>query len=898
MNGYEEANDSTMALGSAWGRRAGALTEIFMKKFACATQLPGRLFARAGRALIGGADASAAGIGAFDRCEPREMMTVNVVTPVNDFLVFQGSSPTVIRVDDRFNDPDVNGQVVRYDTVLGDIFVELFQQQTPISAANFLRYVDASRYSDTIFHRSFPGFIIQGGGFQFPGFGSIESFGQIQNEPVLSNIRGTIAMAKRGGDPNSATSQWFFNLADNASNLDNQNGGFTVFGEVLGNGMSVVDAIAALPLEDLGEPFNEIPLRNFTGGTPTIDNVILIRSITRASELIFSATSTNSALVTPTFVTEDGQQRLQLAYGAGTGDSTITIRAEARDGTFTTQSVTIRVVDQALASPTVGEVRVNPAFVDGPGPGSNITLTALNVRDNDGTVSLIEYYRDNGDGAFNADTDTLLGSATNANNQYSLSVPTVANANTARYFARARDNDFLFSLAATVTNTQNTAPTVGSLTFSMSTIIRPESISIIAGNVSDTSGSIQRVEFWRDINGNGVFDSATDQIIGPATFRSGTYRATVATNLFPAGAIPILAVAFDAQGLTGVRSATLTVTNLVPTFEGIQGGTNVAVRGQSFQLRVLRAQDRDGVLQGAEYFRDVNNNGVIDAGVDILLGRGENIANNYEATLNSSQFELGNNRILVGVVDDDGVRSAVQSITIRVNRAPSIASISLLASQVVTNGVVNITANNANDPDGTIASVEFFWDRDNNQRLDTTLFDTRLGNGIKSGNNWRYFFNASILYDNFANRLFAQSIDNLGVRSPAVPVIVTIVRPGQPEAASENPYIPSNFRMPDGTLVTDVPLPRGVDGAVRRVSAAFEVITPLPALAGSSQSPTQGLDGLMTSRSGEGRGGLDSSTTNVSQRSLLAQGQTRTQNEQLTLIPQWARNKAWMPWLR
>ena len=87
-------------------------------------------------------------------------------------------------------------------------------------------------YANSIFHRSVANFVIQGGGFRITSptnIDSIPSDPPVVNEYKVSNTRGTIAMAKLGGDPNSATNQWFFNLRDeNATNLDFQNGGFTV----------------------------------------------------------------------------------------------------------------------------------------------------------------------------------------------------------------------------------------------------------------------------------------------------------------------------------------------------------------------------------------------------------------------------------------------------------------------------------------------------------------------------------------------------------------------------------------------------------------------------------------------------------------------------------------------
>src|SRR5690606_16543663 len=142
-----------------------------------------------------------------------------------------------------------NATTVQIQTVLGDIEVNLFDKQTPKTVENFLAYVESGAYSDSIIHRSVPDFIVQGGGFEFneawPPI-AIPQSPTVVNEPVFSNVRGTIAMAKLGNNPNSATNQWFINLKNNSGNLDNQNGGFTVFGQVTGNGMAIIDAIAAL----------------------------------------------------------------------------------------------------------------------------------------------------------------------------------------------------------------------------------------------------------------------------------------------------------------------------------------------------------------------------------------------------------------------------------------------------------------------------------------------------------------------------------------------------------------------------------------------------------------------------------------------------------------------------
>ena len=154
--------------------------------------------------------------------------------------------------------------VVRLQTVLGVVDIALLDNEAPRTVANFLSYLNRGAYNSSFIHRSVPGFIIQGGGYLWDepiGVKQITAGAPVANEFSVSrsNLRGTIAMAKLGGNPDSATSEWFINLADNSANLDNQNGGFTVFGRVTGNGMAVVDAIATLTTRSAGT-FTDLPL--------------------------------------------------------------------------------------------------------------------------------------------------------------------------------------------------------------------------------------------------------------------------------------------------------------------------------------------------------------------------------------------------------------------------------------------------------------------------------------------------------------------------------------------------------------------------------------------------------------------------------------------------------------
>ncbi|HEX3817918.1 MAG TPA: peptidylprolyl isomerase [Chthoniobacterales bacterium] len=277
--------------------------------------------------------------------------------------LYSAARADVVDLSKYFTDPDTTE--VRLTTPLGNIDLDLYDNATPITVANFLKYVDNGRYeikdptngqpAPIFFHRSVPGFVIQTGGFLATVNPTNPSVAQptqvmeypaIKNEPGISNTRGTVAMAKLGTDPNSATSQFFINLADNSANLDNQDGGFTVFARVAGDGMSVADAIAALPTFNFGGAFTDLPLRSYTSGAPTTANLVTspvtripLNSAGIAAALTFTATSSHPAAAA---VAISADHLLITPKAVGTAD--ITVTATDIDGGTVSQTFSVNVI--------------------------------------------------------------------------------------------------------------------------------------------------------------------------------------------------------------------------------------------------------------------------------------------------------------------------------------------------------------------------------------------------------------------------------------------------------------------------------------------------------------------------------------------------------------------------
>lgn len=247
----------------------------------------------------------------------------------------------------KFADPD-SVSARRVTTTMGVMDIILYSEATPATVKNFLNYAESGKYDSSFFHRSVANFVIQGGGYGTDGtsYSKVITAAAVKNEPGVSNQAGTVAMAKLGGNPDSATSQWFVNVADNSANLDFQNGGFTVFGRVTAPGLAVARAINDLPVGDYsfpvgagGERLEDVPV-NATNPpiTPDPTTLVKILSVAPVAPLRYIVASSNEAVATA--VIEGGSVRVN---GTGAGSATITVKAIDLDGEEISRGFNVQV---------------------------------------------------------------------------------------------------------------------------------------------------------------------------------------------------------------------------------------------------------------------------------------------------------------------------------------------------------------------------------------------------------------------------------------------------------------------------------------------------------------------------------------------------------------------------
>lgn len=336
--------------------------------------------------------------------------TPSVVTPIPSVTYAPGLQ-LALPLQDRFADAD-SEVAVRLRTTLGDLDLLLYPELTPESVQNFLHYVNRGTYNGVAFHRSVPGFILQTGSYvpvQAPDFFVLNQPSRTppRNEPGISNLRGTVAWAKLPGSPDSATLDFFVNLSDNSLNLDNQNEGFSAFGRVAGNGMTVADAIAALPigvyrnfntgtgttasldkrvqLFELSngqyqflrrEALETVPM-NSTGSAPVdmdVERTVRIQQAEQIPVFRYSITAnSNSSVVTAAISgTSLVLQTLQE------GSSQITVQAADLDGNVSSQTFTA-TVERNFRAPVITRQPVSVTVTEGAGARLTVQATGSGI---------------------------------------------------------------------------------------------------------------------------------------------------------------------------------------------------------------------------------------------------------------------------------------------------------------------------------------------------------------------------------------------------------------------------------------------------------------------------------------------------------------------------------------
>ncbi len=281
------------------------------------------------------------------------------------------------------------GTIVRVSTSLGDYSIELLDDVAPITVQNFLNYVARNDYNGTFLHRVVDGFVAQGGAYRFRAFNDLEviqSDAPIQNEFSVSNTRGTVAMAKLLGAPDSATNQWFVNIADNSANLDENTGGFTVFGQVLGEGMAIIDAIDDLPWFSPGSLVPNAPF--FTDVYTPLGFVLINVEVTERFSSAPHVFESNSGLLITSVDVDNGAELISMNFNQLPAGDDVVFKANLESVITRRDSfdgiASYSTADQRLHIPTL-EVNLN-------GSVSLVTNVVLLLSDQEASLFTLESY--------------------------------------------------------------------------------------------------------------------------------------------------------------------------------------------------------------------------------------------------------------------------------------------------------------------------------------------------------------------------------------------------------------------------------------------------------------------------------------------------------------------------
>ncbi|MBD2626098.1 peptidylprolyl isomerase [Trichormus variabilis] len=583
-----------------------------------------------------------------------------VTTPINNISVGVNAADTTLNLINYFDDPSTTGLVAHFNlanTSIGNgvINVVLFDQNgigAPKTVQNFRNYVNNGRYTNSIIHRSIPGFIVQGGGFTVNNLavGTIPANAPVQNEfsTQRSNVRGTIAMAKLGNDPNSATNQWFFNLGDNSTNLNNQNGGFTVFGQVLSNNdLATIDAISAVRTYNasgINPAFTNLPLIVDNPAQPAInrDNNFIRHSsitVTQQDELKFTVVGNSKpTLVTPVI----NNKQLFLDYLPNqTGTANITLRATNLFGDYLDYQFSVTVLP-------IINLAINPSSVTENGVTNlvytftrNGTLTnplTVNYKVG-GTATFNNDYTQIGATNFNTTTGTITFAANSATATLRIdpTADTIIENNETVALTLASATTYQIGTNTTITGTiinddfPNQAPT--NLNLSNSNIAENQLINTVIGNFSSTDPNPGNTFTYSLVAGTGstnnnLFTIVGNQLKSKSVFdyeTKNTYSIRVRTT--------------DQGNLFYEKTLTININDLDNVFTGTSNNESITTTAEKDIINTQSGNDTITSVFTNLQQKDSLNGGT---GIDSLVIKGGTTANSISINANNTTNQLLN----------------------------------------------------------------------------------------------------------------------------------------------------------------------------------------------------------------------------------------------------------------
>ncbi len=329
----------------------------------------------------------------------------------------------------------------------------------------------------------------------------------------------------------------------------------------------------------------------------------------------------------------------------------------------------------------------------------------------------------------------------------------------------------------TIANDDTVAtPTITSLSTATGKVNVGSNITLTAGGVSAPIGrTVARVEFYRDLNANGLIDVGIDTLLGSDTSSTGGWTLAPYSTTWSLGNNTLMARAIDSTGAASAPVTTVVAVNGLPTVGSLTGAPSPVLPGAALTITAANATDPDGTVTNVEIYFDANNNGKIDTATDTKLSVTLNGLGQYVA-LAAAPATGGSYKYLARALDNAGAFGATKTLTAVVTSPPRIGNLSATPNPVSRGQTLTLSATDVVDDDGTVASVAFYRDTDGDGLV--TAVDKLLSTDTNATNGWGVSISSSSSsLITGVNRILAVAKDNKGMTSAAKLTLVTIDAP-------------------------------------------------------------------------------------------------------------------------